>query len=975
MQTGTEGPSDHQEESVSAGTEPPPGLGQLSFHTSSGGTHGRMPEEQLLRGGRAQLAPSRFAGTTLRGRGEELRPLDDFLVESMQRTTALLLLGEVGVGKTALVEEVVRIARNDGVRVVQARGNRAESVLSHAGALHLLAALGSGESSGQVRQRPTGSGERGSGVAGGRLAMGLAVLEQLTRAAEIVPTLIVIDDVHWFDDVSLDALVFAVRRLQHAGIGVLLAGRRTSATLGLADDLPTLVVPPLRQDASEELLDTKGLELPAPLLRRVLAEAGGNPAALLAIATGVQHPGFTQADLLSPRLPLDERLAGALAEVLNDLPPASRTLLLLAAQANSLTLPRVLAAAEGLGVDAVDLGPAEEAGLVRVDGLRLVFTCPLVQSAVYWSAPFAERRRAHLALAEILRTEPYQRAVHLASATTDPDEASAAELERAAEEAFQHGAVLEISPLLERAADLSTEDEPRARRLVAAAVHAALTGQTAATIRLVNDALRLPLDNRTEVSLQALEGLAAYTTDSVPTHALPALVGSMELSVRRGENFPLATQQLADQLHGTLDTQAWAGRLRKLIGGGTLREMISVSDSTLLMVYVWSGSGSRLPSARAAIKAAVTQVPPGHQLADLTARAAAVLATVAMDEPEATRHLGLPLLEELLSHGLVSVAMTVFTSLQISALHRGKPSEVESLAARGQGLAEAVGDGPSTMAFKAALAHVKAWQGDAAAVAELTEEVLAYALPRGHRLLAARCHWSRGLLALEAGRPAEAWAELRPLVVPGGEAAHWIVSRWALGDIVAAAEAGEDTEALLPMLDHIRDESERSGSRLDRQLAARSRAILDQDGQAEEHFQAALVMAQHSEWPFEEARTCLAYGVWLRRQRRLLEARAELERARSLFNSVGAQAWTSRATSEFRATRPVTAFPSEAWVTRYGLTSREAEVAKLAAGGLSNQEIGWQLGLAPRTVASHLSRLFPKMGVNSRGELPEALEY
>lgn len=255
----------------------------------------------------------------------------------------------------------------------------------------------------------------------------------------------------------------------------------------------------------------------------------------------------------------------------------------------------------------------------------------------------------------------------------------------------------------------------------------------------------------------------------------------------------------------------------------------------------------------------------------------------------------------------------------------------------------------------------------------MTDGILSFALPRRLTMLAARARWSRGLMALAHGRPEEAYEELRMLWHIDGDAHHPFVARWALGDLVAAAVAAGLDNDVRAHVEQVAQENWHTRSALLELLVARSRALLSEKGEeTDRHFTEAL-SASGENLRFERARTHLAYGEWLRRQRRVLDARLQLQLARDTFAALGAGIWSRRAASELLAAGEAASSAHPAWAEQFRLTPREAEVARLAASGLTNQKIGWQLGLTHRTVASHLSRVFVKVGVGSRKQLPAVL--
>ncbi|MFF8592455.1 AAA family ATPase [Streptomyces sp. NPDC015220] len=905
----------------------------------------------------------RFTDSALLGRDRELRAVDRFLTRMCEGADVLVLSGDIGVGKSALLQEAARAARRDGFVVVEARGRRTEADLTGAGLTQVLLRLDAAVH-GPSRCSADQNGRLSRLVAtdDGPHAASAAAHEALTAiCAPGTPVLLTLDDSQWFDTQSLKALVLALRRMAGHRVGLLVAARAGSAR---SAELPLLSLGPLDAEAAERLLRRTARFLAPPLFRRVLTEAAGNPAGIIGIARGLDSQEVPPAALLAPRLPLGEPLREKVAGLLDGVPDAARDFLLLAAEAHTdrMDVLREAARLAGLPVD----GPAgaEWTGLVTVRGERLRFRHPLLRSAVHWSASFAQRRRAHLALAGALTGDPYHRALHTAAVSGRPDEATAAALEEGVADDLPQAATV-----LELAADLSPERHDQVRRLVLAARAAERRGQTGVLRRLVGRITDLPVDPDLTAAATALEARVAYQSDGVPTHALSLLMRSA--SSRNTEwppPFLPLTSAISSALCEPALNRALTPKLEAMLAENPARQRCAY----LLSALCWADRPTYAPAGRALLDLSLRDRPE-HEVDDPSREAALAVVAMALDDPAAAHTLGSRALEPLVARGHFGTARQVLAFLQMAHVHLGDRTAVLSDADLGLHWARTADDTRARLVFEAGVAQVQAWEGEQDGHRTLTDGILSFALPRRLTLLAARARWSRGLMSLAHGRPEEAYEELRMLWHADGDARHPFVARWALGDVVAAAVASGRDNDVRPYMEQVAREDRQNRSAPLEHLVARSRALLSEDGEeADGHFTRALSLGGE-ETRFERARTHLAYGEWLRRQRRVLEARVQLQRARDIFAAIGAGIWSRRAASELLAAGEAAPSAHPAWAEQFRLTPREAEVARLAASGLTNQKIGWQLGLTHRTVASHLSRVFVKIGIGSRKQLPSVL--
>ncbi|MFF8882889.1 AAA family ATPase [Streptomyces flaveolus] len=907
---------------------------------------------------------NRFPDSPLAGREPELLVLDRFLTRAGQAGDVLVLSGDLGVGRTALVRAAVGTARRSGFITIEIRGHEAEADVRGAGLAQVLAQLG--EPTGQ----PAGSGQ-GDGfatrivaAAQGPEAAGLTLLDALTAACDDGrPLLLALDDAQWFDTGSIDALIFAMRRMADRPVGLLMSTRSDDRRAFTAQ-FPQLTLGPLDTAASEQLLHQREPYLPPPLMKRVLAETEGYPAGIVGVVDELKRAGIPAAYLLAPRLPLGDALQRRIAPLLAGLPDHVRAFMLLAAEARTDRVDLLVKAAEVSGADNTGRAAAEAAGLIDVSGARLRFRHPLLRSALHWTSSFDERKRANVALAELLTDDAYRRALHIAAVSSVPDETIASALEDGVAADLP-----EAAAVLELAADLSPDTGDRARRLVKAAQAAAARGHVRGMRRLVGHLTATPAPPSLVAAATALEARVAYNNDGTPGLAATLLLRS---AAADSSDWPPPYVPVACLMAPALCVPAAGGALRPRLEE-LLRQPGRADDPDLLSALSWVDPMAYGPRARALLDQAVAEARTGAPPTDVARAVALVVMTTGLIDPVATDLIGRQVLLPLVAQGHFGTAITVLIHLQIAHVNLGDRAAVEHDAELGGYWARSSEDDRALMAFRSGVAQARAWRGNDSGHDAFTDEILAYALPRRLQMMAARTRWSRGLMSLTHGRPEEAFEELSLMSRTDGDAWDPIVAGWALGDLVAAAVASGRGDEVRAGVERVERVGRHTGSALLEHLVARSYAMLSNGEAAERHFTAALAPAG-APMRYERARTHLAFGEWLRRQRRVLEARTHLQQAHDSFCALGADAWAQRAASELLAAGEAPASGHPAWAEQFSLTPREAEVARLAAAGLTNQRIGWQLGLTHRTVASHLSRVFLKVGVQSRRQLPTALQ-
>jgi DNA-binding CsgD family transcriptional regulator len=882
----------------------------------------------------------------LHGRDAELAELGDLLGRARKGVSgALVVRGDAGIGKTALLAEVTSLA--DGFRVLRATGAEEEAGLPFAG-LHLLlrpvldraTALPSVQA--QALRGALGLAEAGPPD---RFLVGLAVLSLLAELAVGQPLLCVVDDAHWLDRASADALLFAARRLGNESV-VLLFGTRPGAFP--AAGLPECNLRGLSAQAAADLL---GTSLPPERRYRILAEAAGNPLALLELPRALADSGREDP------LPLTDRLRNAFESQLGGLPAPARTLLLIAAAEGTGELAPILRAAASLGASLADLDTARAAGLVEVTGSTLAFRHPLIRAAVQHAAPLAMRRAAHQALAGALDGpgQAGRRAWQRAAAAAGPDEEIATALEQAADRSRERSGEAGTLSWYERAAELSTDPAAKARRLTLAAEAAAESGGLDRAAALAAEGLRLATSPDTvpvaAVLLQIQATVAFARGDPVTAHRRLMEASDLIAAADRGQ----AAALLVEAAH-----VGWYAGEGELAESVTRLEALDVPHDPLARLLLRAvapilggrAAGSPPDGALAEARSAATGNVPGLILISGLA--------LILGQDAAAQRIGTELSQELRAAGRIGwLPSTLFYAGSAQA-YGGRHQEARQTVAEGLRLARDTGQQRWVDALAEPLALLAAARGDE----QLCRELAGDALGR-----ASRPAWSvpwtssaLGLLHLGLGRPGQALAQLAALA--GGRRFFHIPATRSTPDLVEAAVRLGRAEVAAEPLALFETWSLNTGQVWAAALVHRCRALLAGD---EHHFRKALALHEQDERPFDEARTRLLYGEWLRREKRKADARIHLQGALEIFERLGATPWADRARAELTATGTA-ARPADHGLAG-SLTPQELQIVRLAARGLSNKDIAAQLFLSPRTVGHHLYKAYPKLGVASRGEL------
>jgi DNA-binding CsgD family transcriptional regulator len=891
------------------------------------------------------------------GRGVECAAVERLLFEAREsRSGALVIRGEPGIGKSALLEYAV--GRADDMRVLRGVGIESESELAFA-ALHgilrpVLDRL-------DDLPEPQADALRGafgmtSGRASDRFLIAVGGLTLLSEAADEQPVLCVVDDAQWLDGGSAEALAFAARRLEAEGVVMLFAARDGEAHA--LDGLPELRLAGLDGDAADALL--AGLSV--ALRDRLLESAHGNPLALIELSAALTPDQLAGRELLPEPLPIGAALENAFLERVRRLPEQTQTLLLLAAADDTGNLDIVLQTAREIGVRDEALDAAEAAGLLRVGASGLEFRHPLIRSAVYQGAPFSERRRAHLALARALvhEQDADRRAWHRAAAVTAPNDEVADELERTSERARRRSGYAAAAAALERAAELTSDEGEQAARLVAAAHSAWNSGSAQRADVLLDRAARFASDPRLLADIDHLRGSFARAHGRAAESCTILMAGSSSIA----ETDPAkAIQMLLDAAMSA----EYAGDVPRLIEIGRRAQSFSGIDghSEFARVLV-AGMGSMLEAeterGSELLRRAIELGADDPERLLYAALAAEYLGDVTTEQALAARAVA-----HYRTHGQVGSLPVALEVLATAEAWSGLYAAAAADATEGLRILRDTGQAVSAPDFLAFLARLAAVQGREDECRAYADEALERATALGLGLPAAEASHALALLDLGLGRPTEAFERLHALATAAPGAGHPRLGQFAVADLVEAAVLSGRIDAAEAAVSSFAHWIEHSSAAPMLALLERCRGQLAAGDAAASHFVEALRLHAGQERPFERARTELLYGEALRRARRRLEARAHLRAALETFGRLGAVPWEERARRELRASGETARKRDPS--TAGELTPQELQITRFVSEGATNRQIAAQLFLSPRTIDYHLRKIFQKLDISSRAEL------
>ena len=895
----------------------------------------------------------------LRGRRAESERLDRLLSDARAGTSgALVVRGEAGVGKTALLDYL--LAHAAGCRVVRASGVESEMELAYAG-LHQLCA----PFLDRIERLPAPQGEAlgtAFGVRAGappdRFLVGLAVLNLLSDGAEAQPLICLIDDAQWLDRVSAQVLGFVARRLAAESVVIIFAVREPAETLDLAG-LPELTVGPIGDPDARALLASAIPGRLDQLVRdRIVAEAGGNPLALLELPRGWTPAALAGGFGLPDGVSVSGRIEESFRRRLTPLSDQCRQLLLVIAAEPVGNQALIWAAAERLGIPSEAAGPATVAGLLDV-GTQLRFRHPLVRSVVYREATADDRRLVHGALAEATdpALDPDRRAWHLAAAAAGPDEGVALELERSAGRAQARGGVAAAAAFLQRAVALTPDPALRAERALGAAQASLQAGAFDATLGLVSTAEAGPLNEFQRAVVDLLRGHVAFAS-AFGSDAPPML-----LKAARG--LEAVDLDLSRETYLT----AWAGAVAAghLPGNNVLVEICRAiralpppGDPPSPLGLLLDGLAMLTTDGRAA--ATPTLQRAAREMADIPMEDvvrwgwAAAAASNAVWDDEGMLAITARQVQLVRDAGAIAQLPIQLSALAVATSWTGDFPASAWLVAESDSVAAATGSRIAPYA----LLRLRALQGREADAAPLIASLIEQGQPHAH--------WAAAVLSNGLARYDDAASSAR--LAAAATYDPWL-SMWALPELVEAAARAGDADFAREALERLAETTQPCGTDWALGTEARCRALLTDGAPADELYREAVDRLSRTRLRPELARAHLLYGEWLRREGRRVDAREQLRSAHGMFDTIGMEAFAERARRELVATGEI--IRRRTVDTLDELTPQEAQIARLASDGRSNSEIAGHLFLSPRTVEWHLRKVFAKLGITSRRELRAAL--
>ncbi|MCK9902303.1 hypothetical protein CC117_23365 [Parafrankia colletiae] len=906
----------------------------------------------------------RHSQEVVHGRDAELAVLERLLVNARaNRGAALVVRGHAGIGKTMLLTAARRYAAAAGMTVLTTNGAEAETTLPFAGLHQLLAPLLHDLRALTPRLQRTLRGAFGQEDTRPDLfTVGLAVLELLGDQAAHTPLLLLVEDAHWLDPETLDVLVFVARRLTVEPIAAVIAVRAQHTDVLAGTGIGQLPVAELDDDAARRVLADHAPGLGPGLRERILAQAAGNPLAL------VELPRCVTADVLDDSLellPLNERLEGAFADRFTQLPPASRAVVAAFSADTGCPLPALLAAARALTgseVPAESFQPAIDAGLLQVQARRLRFRHPLVRSAVYRSVSDFARLTVHSVLADTFADDPDRRAWHRSAATLGPDEDISGELEAAAARALERGALGVAVTDLDRASELTGDPARRSSLLLQAAEIASQLHDRGVAAQLVAKASPAQGDPVDRGRLALVRDIVE-PGDVRDTGRIDVLCDLALAAHAAGDT------NVAAMLCWRAASRCWWASLPSEIGGRVTAVLarlgLADDDPRTLAISAYAQ-----PDVLGAdvLRQLPTLIPDRTDIDAMRFLGGAAL--VLGDFVTASSYMGTAA-AGYRAQGRAALLARTLSSTGFIRLWLGRWPAVRADTEEAEALAEETGDHFWVVAARASRALHDAMCGNSEAAFRLADDVLASPLVVGVRFAAEAAQHARGVAANAAGRHDEALDLLIRLFDPSDATFQLDMSGWALPDLADAAVRSGRQEEVREILARAEERAARFPSPALHRSLAYAAAVLAPEPQAAAAFAHALAM-DLGDWPVHRARLGLAYGSWLRRRRRILESRVPLRAARDGFDALGAAAWGRLAREELRAAGEESAGRSAP--SGETLTAQELQTAMLAAAGLSNREIGQRLFVSHRTVSSHLYRIFPKLGITARSQLREALD-
>lgn len=900
----------------------------------------------------------------LLGRAAEIAALQRLIAGRGDGGGVTLIRGEPGIGKTVLLDEARRLAAAGGMQVLSATGVQSESLMPFAALHQLIRPLLDRTAALPETQRVALSAAFGAvdGEAPELFRIALAVLALLSESASEQALFLAADDLQWFDLASANVLLFVARRvaLDH----IVFVGAIRDGWDDVFEDsrFPEILLGRLSSDDSLALLARHAPRVGARTRERLLAAASGNPLALIELPLSIQIAN--ESTLFPETVPLSSRLERAFTGRLRKLPASTRSLLLAAALHAGGSLGEVLAAARFIdpAVTLADLDAAEDARIVEVTELHVSFRHPLLLAAVHQDASTVQRLEMHRALASSVTSNAEQRIWHRAACAVGKDQQLADDLESLARRCVGRGALAAAAAAAQRAGELAVEEPDRGRLLLLAASHALSTGK----LDVVGDLL-------CETASIALRPADARLRLLLVSAAHPPSPGD--------EAGVLALADAADSVLDEGDIEVALELLLVAVGAELHANRENTSGARLLKTSRRVPDSDRDPR-MLLIRAFASPISSGAEVLR-------TLASFGFDELRDHKHRGM-IASAAISAGSFDIAIGHLDEAIAGLRRSGDLRQLTQLLVfRGwtsfyvgnwdvslQDAGEAVLLCRETRqtTYEHALLNLQATvdslRGNIKRANELMSDAERAGMSLGAPSLLQSVQFARGLLALSMCDFADAYFQLARTFDPVDPSYHRNHSWWTIGYLAEAAAQCDKMPEARAILRGVEEIGARTPASHIHVSLRHARAILADDEHAEPLFQQALI-ADLTAWPLDRARLNLAYGVWLRRRRRIANAREPLRRARDAFDAIGAISWAEQARQQLRAAGEVSRQRS----ARKGeqLTPQELQIALLAADGLSNREIGQRCFLSHRTVGSHLYRIFPKLGITSRSQLAAVL--
>jgi DNA-binding CsgD family transcriptional regulator len=900
------------------------------------------------------------------GREAETAAIDRLLASAREGHSGVLVLrGEAGIGKSALLDHA--LANANEFTVLRCVGIESESELAYA-ALHQMLrpvldhidripepqAL-------SLRVAFALSDE----TEDDRFRVSLGALSILAEAAEQQPVLCLVDDAQWLDQASADAFVFVARRLEAESLVLLFAAREDDARPFLAQGLPELQLSLLTPiEARRFLAERLGSAVVPGVVDWIAESANGNPLALVELPVNLTERQLAGQDPLTGRLVQATSVEQVYLERVAGLPESVRTLLVLTAAEETGARTIVERAANELGLDMSDLSAAESVGLLRVDAEQLVFRHPLVRSAIYRGARFTERERAHrmLAAASAEEGSADRAAWHRAAATVGTNEDVADELERTAERARLRSGHGSAAAALARAADLTPDTNARARRLVGAASAAWQAGRPERASALLESASPIVSDPLVRVELDHLRGVIGFWCGDL-LEACETLMAAAADAAR------LDPRKSLEILFDAAEAAGWAGNFARMADVGQRAGALPLGESRadIFLSDLLAGVGGLFEGKTAEEVPLILEVIAHADDFD-EPRWLVWVASAAGSAGDEAREAALLKRAVALAResGAVDTLTHVLVTVAATGLFAGRAGVLVEAAegltlAREAGLPNGASMHLAVLAWFAALkgedANCRAWAAEVNELARTTRNGFANSI----------ANWAVALLDLSRGRPDEAITRLAEMSAPRPGVNQPYIALTSAPDLVeACVRTGRDEQARTAYA--VFEGFARPGAPTwALALAARCRALLSQGAAAEHEFADASRLHSEVDRPFDQARTELLYGEFLRRERRRTEARQHLRAVLETFERLQAEPWAERARAELRASGETARKRDPS--TLADLTPQELQIARLVGEGFSNKDVAGQLFLSPRTVEYHLRKVFMKLGISSRGEL------